>query len=96
MQRGLVVVDLAYSSFRCRWPGHRIGLDSFLFICASAGRILVGAAAVAWAVEKGVTSGSGDGATLSPDTPCTRDQIVTFLHRAAYAPAPAEQAESSQ
>ena len=92
-----MLLDLAYFSFRCRWPGHRIGLDSFLFICASAGRILVGAAAVAWAVEKGVTSGSGDGATLSPDTPCTpctRDQIVTFLHRAAYAPA--EQARSSQ
>ncbi|MEY8389258.1 S-layer homology domain-containing protein [Oscillospiraceae bacterium 38-13] len=51
------------------------------------------AAAVAWAVEKGITSGTGDGTTFSPDTPCTRGQIVTFLHRTAYAPAPAEAAE---
>ena len=39
--------------------------------------------AVAWAVEKGVTAGTGDGTTFSPDASCTRGQIVTFLHRAA-------------
>lgn len=38
------------------------------------------AQAVAWAVEKGVTSGTGP-ATFSPDITCTRGQIVTFLHR---------------
>ena len=38
------------------------------------------APAVAWAVEKGVTSGTGAGA-FSPDLTCTRGQIVTFLHR---------------
>ena len=38
---------------------------------------------IAWAVEKGITSGTGDGTTFSPDTPCTRGQIVTFLYRAA-------------
>lgn len=38
------------------------------------------AEAVAWAVENGITSGTGNG-TFSPDSPCTRAQIVTFLYR---------------
>lgn len=37
--------------------------------------------AVSWALEKGVTSGTGD-ATFSPDGVCTRAQIVAFLYRA--------------
>ena len=36
--------------------------------------------AVAWAVEKNVTQGTGAG-TFSPDDTCTRGQIVTFLYR---------------
>jgi len=36
--------------------------------------------AVSWAVEKGVTNGTG-GTTFSPNTTVTRGQIVTFLHR---------------
>lgn len=36
---------------------------------------------VAWAVEKGITSGTGGG-TFSPNSTCTRGQIVTFLQRA--------------
>ena len=39
------------------------------------------AQAVAWAVEQGVTTGTGAGDTFSPDGTCTRGQIVTFLHR---------------
>ena len=39
------------------------------------------AKAVAWAVENGVTTGTGDG-KFSPDAPCTRGQAVTFLWRA--------------
>ena len=39
------------------------------------------AKAVAWAVENGITTGTGAG-TFSPDTTCTRAQIVTFLWRA--------------
>ena len=39
------------------------------------------AAAVAWAVENGVTEGTGEG-TFSPEARCTRAQIVTFLWRA--------------
>ncbi len=36
--------------------------------------------AVLWAVEKGVTGGTS-AATFSPDSPCTRAQVVTFLYR---------------
>ena len=38
------------------------------------------AAAVAWAAENGFTNGTGGGC-FSPDAPCTRAQIVTFLYR---------------
>lgn len=38
------------------------------------------AQAVAWAVNKKITSGTG-ATTFSPDTTCTRGQIVTFLYR---------------
>lgn len=41
--------------------------------------------AVAWAVEKGITAGTSANA-FSPDAPCTRAQIVTFLWRAAGSP----------
>ena len=40
------------------------------------------AKAVSWAVGQGVTHDTGDGTTFSPDNPCTRGQIVTFLYRA--------------
>ena len=45
------------------------------------------AGAVNWAVAQGVTLGTGDGSTFSPDTVCQRGQIVTFLYRAANAAA---------
>ena len=38
--------------------------------------------AVLWAVEKEITKGTADDA-FSPNEPCTRAQIVTFLYRAA-------------
>ena len=41
---------------------------------------------VRWAVERGITRGT-DAHHFSPDAPCTRAQIVTFLHRAAGSPA---------
>ena len=44
------------------------------------------AKAVAWAVESGITGGTGDG-KFSPDATCTRAQAVTFLYRASGAPA---------
>lgn len=42
--------------------------------------------AVLWAVENGITAGTSS-TTFSPDNPCTRAQIVTFLWRAAGSPA---------
>ncbi len=45
------------------------------------------AAAVAWAVENGVTSGIGNG-SFGPNGACTRAQAVTFLWRAEGAPEP--------
>lgn len=42
--------------------------------------------AVLWAVEKGITNGTGTD-TFSPNASVTRGQTVTFLHRAAGAPA---------
>ena len=44
------------------------------------------AKAVAWAVENGITAGTGDG-KFSPNAPCTRAQAVTFLYRASGSPA---------
>lgn len=38
------------------------------------------ATAVAWAAKEGITSGTS-ATTFSPDAPCTRAQIVTFLYR---------------
>ena len=41
--------------------------------------------AVLWAAQKGITSGT-DAEHFSPNQPCTRAQIVTFLWRAAGSP----------
>ena len=43
------------------------------------------AKAVAWAVEKGITNGTGDG-KFSSDETCTRAQCAAFLYRAAGSP----------
>lgn len=40
---------------------------------------------VKWAVEQGITSGTGE-TTFSPNANCTRGQIITFLWRAAGSP----------
>ena len=37
---------------------------------------------VLWAVEKGITAGTGDGTTFEPNAACTRGQVITFLYRA--------------
>lgn len=44
--------------------------------------------AVAWALEKGVTKGTGD-TTFSPNATCTRGQVAAFLWRAKGEPEPA-------
>lgn len=43
------------------------------------------AAAVQWAVEQGITAGTG-ATTFSPDMTCTRAQAVTFLYRYEKSP----------
>lgn len=52
------------------------GTSSFADVPADASY----AQAVAWAVEQGITKGNGVN-TFSPNTICTRGQIVTFLYR---------------
>ena len=44
--------------------------------------------AVLWAYEQGITGGT-TATTFSPNTPCTRGQMATFLWRAAGSPEPA-------
>lgn len=55
------------------------GTVSFTDVDAGAGY----AAAVAWAVENGITNGTGAD-TFSPEAHCTQAQILTFLYRAYY------------
>lgn len=43
--------------------------------------------AVLWAFETGITNGT-DAAHFSPDSPCNRAQVVTFLHRFRGCPEP--------
>ena len=52
------------------------------------------AKAVAWAVENGITSGTGE-SKFSPNATCTRAQAVTFLYRASGSPAVSDKAEFS-
>ena len=40
---------------------------------------------VLWAAENGITTGTSS-TTFSPDDPCTRAQVVTFLWRTDYPP----------
>ena len=46
--------------------------------------------AVIWAVENGITTGTG-ATTFSPDRACTRGQVVTFLWRAQGKPTPSSE-----
>ena len=39
------------------------------------------AKAVSWALEKKITTGTGDGSTFSPQRGCSRGEIMTFLYR---------------
>lgn len=43
------------------------------------------AEAVRWAVSQGITTGTGDGTTFSPDATCTRAQAMTFIYRSEQA-----------
>lgn len=48
---------------------------------------------VDWAVEKGITLGTSNGTTFSPNDPCTRAQMVLFLYRLAGSPEVQENAK---
>ena len=74
MPAGKVAVNAAFS--RVALPFTDVPADAYYYD------------AVAWAVENGITTGTGDGTTFSPNAPCTRGQIITFLWRAAGCPEP--------
>ena len=62
---------------------HRVDLEDYALTKSAVAEDAGYAGAVAWAVEQGITAGTGDGTTFSPDATCTRGQIATFLYRAA-------------
>ena len=64
--------------------GYRLcPLDSFRDVSPSA----YYAVPVTWAVENGITTGAGSG-SFRPKQVCTREQVVTFLWKAAGSPKP--------
>lgn len=64
-------------------PSGASGATSFIDVPASD----YCAPAVAWAVRRGITTGTGNG-TFSPNASCTRGQILTFIWRAEGSPEP--------
>ena len=74
------IVTFLWRAAGCPEPA---GMSSFTDVSVDA----YYAKAVAWAAEQGITGGTGDGTTFSPDAVCTRGQIVTFLWRAEKSPA---------
>lgn len=71
--RGQIVTFL----WRAAWSPEPQTMSGFADVAADS----YCAKAVAWAVERGITSGTGNG-RFSPDEVCTRAQAVTFLARA--------------
>ena len=70
-------------TFLWRYAGKGTAASSGAFRDVSADAYYSGA--VAWAVDKNITNGTGD-STFSPEGTCTRGQIVTFLWRHAGLP----------
>ncbi len=50
--------------------------------------------AIIWATEQGITTGTGDGSTFSPNATVTRAQFVTFLWRYSGEPSPSNMSTS--
>ena len=67
------------ATFLCRMAGGKAVSSTIAFTDVSVDAYY--AEAVQWAVESGITKGTGDGTTFSPDEACTRGQMVTFLYR---------------
>ena len=72
------IVTFLWRAAGCPEPA---GTNSFTDVSADA----YYAKAVAWAVEQGITSGTGGG-KFSPGALCTRGQSMAFLYRAAGSP----------
>ena len=91
----IAVKDLGNGRYRFTMPDSAVTITpTFVQAGGSSAKTFVDVAesayyakAVAWAVEHGVTDGT-DADHFSPDAPCTRAQIVTFLWRAAGSPDP--------
>ena len=80
------VIQRKYSSltqYAADYGYHLCPLDSFRDVSPSA----YYAVPVAWAVENGITTGAGSG-SFRPKQVCTREQVVTFLWKAAGSPKP--------
>ncbi|MBQ6263014.1 MAG: S-layer homology domain-containing protein [Clostridia bacterium] len=92
----------SYTDAEVAAPGHDFGTDGKGAACSRCGAKNPAVPAVrftdvpedafyafpvGWAVENGITEGTS-GTTFSPNAPCTRCQVVTFLWRAAGKPEP--------
>ena len=66
------------AAFLCRMAGGKAESDTIAFTDVKADAYY--ADSVQWAVENGITEGTGEG-KYSPDAVCTRGQMVTFLYR---------------
>ena len=66
------------AAFLCRMAGGKAESDIIAFTDVKADAYY--ADSVQWAVENGITEGTGEG-KYSPDAVCTRGQMVTFLYR---------------
>lgn len=75
MPKGKVDVKVEFVAKQTEDTGRFVDVDSSAWY----------ADAVNWAVEKGITAGTS-ATTFSPNAPCTRAQVVTFLWRAAGSP----------
>lgn len=72
------IVTFLWRAAGCPEPKSGVGSAAFPDVPADS----YYAAAVAWAVANGVTTGTKDDG-FSPNAACTRARIVTFLHRSA-------------
>ena len=66
------------ATFLRRMAGGKAESDTIAFTDVKADAYY--AESVQWAVENGITNGTGDN-KFSPDAICTRAQMVTFLYR---------------
>lgn len=90
-------MDIYYGGTEAQWRAIRIGEDNgkltnanvhYNHLMADVKTTDYFARPVTWALEEGITAGTGDG-KFSPGTACTQGQILTFLWRAKGSPKPA-------